>query len=88
MQTIAIFNMHLEDCNAQIMFWEKINDVMLRISSYEPPKFYGFMVDEAHANWKAVRQVFNNGNPLEGHEHLCLFHWMNSLNNHTTKYVV
>ena len=46
------------------------------------------MADEAHANWKAVRQVFNNGIPLEGHERSCLFHQNDSPNKHTTKYVV
>ena len=87
MQTIAIRDMCLEDSNTQSIFWEKINDVMLR-NGHEPTNFYGFMANEAHANWKAVRQVFNNGIPLEGHERSCLFHWTDSLNKHTTKYVV
>ena len=84
MQTIAICDMRSEDSDAQSMFWEKINDVMLK-NGHEPADFFGFMADEAHANWKAVRQVFNNGIPLEGHENSCLFHWTNSLNKHTTK---
>ena len=72
MKTIAICDMHSEDSDAQSMFWEKINDVMLK-NGHEPADFCGFMADEAHANWKVVRQVFNNGIPLEGHEHSCLF---------------
>ena len=87
MQTIAICDMRSEDSDAQSMFWEKINDVMLK-NGHEPADFYGFMADEAHANWKAIRQVFNNGIPLEGRERSCLFHWTDSLNKHTIKYVV
>ena len=34
-----------------------------------------------------MRQVFNNGNVLEGQERSCLFHWTDSLNKHTSKYV-
>ena len=67
MQTIAICDMRLEDTEAQTLFWEKMNDVMLRCG-HAPADFFGFMADEANANWKAIRQVFNNGNTLEGRE--------------------
>ena len=86
MQTIAICNMRGEDTEAQRMFWEKMNDVMLRCG-HAPADFCGFMADEANANWKAIRQVFNNGNVMEGRERSCLFHWTDSLNKHTAKYV-
>ena len=68
------------------MFWEKMNDVMLRYG-HAPADFCGFMADKANANWKAVRQVFNNGNVMEGWERSCLFHWTDSLNKHTSKYI-
>ena len=87
MQTIAICDMRSKDSNAQTMFWEKMNDVMLR-TGHEPANFQGFMADEANANWKAIREVFNHGKPLEGCKQSCLFHWIESLNKHTTKYVV
>lgn len=86
MQTIAICDMRGEDTEAQMMFWEKMNDVMLRCG-HAPVHFCDFMADEANANWKVVQQVFNNGNFMEGRERSCLFHWTDSLNKHTAKYV-
>ena len=62
-----------EDIEAQMMFWEKTNDVMLRCG-HAPADFCGFMVDKENANQKAVRQVFNNGNVMEGCKQSCLFH--------------
>ena len=79
MQTIAICDMRGEDTEAQIMFWEKLNDVMLRCG-HAPADFFDFMADEASANWRAIRQVYNNGQIMEGQERSCLFHWTDSLN--------
>ena len=52
MQTIAICEMKEEDTQAQIMFWEMMNSVMLD-NGHPPADFRGFMADEAGANWRA-----------------------------------
>lgn len=56
--TIATCEMKEEDMEAQCLFWESINDVMLK-NKCEKADFFGFMADEAQANWNAVRHVFN-----------------------------
>lgn len=78
-----------EDSDSQQLFWKMINHVMVK-SGYPQADFHGFMADEAQANWRAVRAVFNGGpnNVMEeGRERSCLFHWEQSLNIHTQKYV-
>ena len=72
MQTIAICDMRGEDTKTQIIFWEKLNDVMLHCG-HGPTDFYGFMADEASANWKAIRHVFNNGQIMEVERDLACF---------------
>ena len=49
-----------EDTTSQLLFWEMMNDVLLK-NGCLPANFKGFMADEAGANWRAVRTVFNNG---------------------------
>ena len=86
--TIASCEMKEEDTNAQALFWEQLNMVMLS-NGCDIPDFAGFMADEAQANWRAVRMVYNEGpeNVMEGQERSCLFHWEQSLHIHTQKYV-
>lgn len=77
-----------EDTEAQILFWEMLNIVMKR-SGHDHADFHGFMADEAQANWRAVRTVYNRGadNVMSGRERSCLFHWEQSLVRHTNAYV-
>lgn len=86
--TIATCEMKEEDMEAQCLFWECINEVMIK-NGCEKADFFGFMADEAQANWNAVRYVFNGGkkNVLEERERSCLFHWEQSMVAHTIKYV-
>ncbi len=75
---------------SQCLFWECLNEVMTS-NGCDRANFFGFMADEAQTNWNAVQIVFNGGdknNVMGGRERLCLFHWKQSLNQHTTKYGV
>lgn len=80
MQTIAICEMKEEDTTSQVLFWEMMNDVLLKNGSL-PANFRYFMANEAGANWRVVRTVFNNGpdNIMVERERSCLFHWEQSL---------
>lgn len=86
--SIATCEMKEEDTGAQILFWEMLNAVMER-SGHNNADFCGFMADEAQANWRAVRTVYNGGadNVMSGRERSCLFHWEQSLVRHTNSYV-
>ena len=86
--TIATCKMKEEDTKAQCIFWNSINEVVTG-HGFELPDFYGFMADEAGANWCAVRTVYNGGphNKMGEREKTCLFHWEQSLVMHTEKYV-
>lgn len=77
-----------EDTIAQILFWENLNEVMVRTGT-KVANFYGYMADEAQAGWRAVRHVFNGGvdNIMEGRERSCLFHWEQSLQHHNKAYI-
>ena len=49
--------------------------------------FKGFVADNTHATWNAVKKVYGDGDlafPLEGCERTCLFHWSTNLDR-TTK---
>lgn len=85
-QTIATCEMKTEDNIAQSKFWRCINEVMEK-KGFAPPDFAGFMADEAQANWIAVRNVYNNGEVIEGRERTCHFHWEQSLVHHNRKFV-
>lgn len=49
--------------------------------------FFGFMADEAGANWNAVRRVFNDGEEMIERERSCLWHWEDNLCVHTQRYI-
>lgn len=87
--TIATCEMKEEDTDSQVLFWEMLNSVMVR-NGDERADFHGFMADEAQANWRAIRTVFNGGpdRELQHRERSCLFHWKQSLQIHTSKYVL
>lgn len=74
--TVATCEMKEEDMDAQCLFWRCINDVVGN-HGFDKPDFYGFMADEAQANWNALREVYNEGknNIMVGRERSCLFHW-------------
>jgi hypothetical protein len=87
--TIATCDMQSEDSQAQILFWQNLNLVMER-NGVKAPNFKGFMADSAQANWNAVRVVYGNGNkedPMVDRERTCLFHWTQSMVNHTEKHI-
>lgn len=84
--TIATCEMKEEDEGAQVLFWEKLNAVVTK-NNHNRPNFHGFMADEAQANWRAIRKVYNQENTMDGRERSCLFHWEQSLKIHTDKYV-
>lgn len=88
LQVIAICEVKEEDAESQILFWTNLNGVMERCG-HDPPDFAGFMSDEAGANWLAIRTVYNGGpqNVMEGRERSCLFHWEQSLQKYTKKFV-
>lgn len=88
LQVIAICETKEEDADTQILFWESLNSVVAA-SGYAPPDFAGFMADEAGANWIAIRTVYNGGpdSIMEGRERSCLFHWQQSLQKYTKKFV-
>lgn len=77
-----------EDTESQMLFWNQLNLVVEQAAKVKA-NFFGFMADEAQANWRAVRAVYNSGtdNEMIGRERSCLFHWEQSLNIHTTKFV-
>ena len=85
---IAICETKEENVDSQILFWNCLNEVMKQ-QGHPLADFAGFMADEAGANWIAIRTVFNGGpdNVLVGRERSCLFHWEQSLQKHTKKYV-
>ena len=69
---IAICEMKEEDTEAQILFWESLNNVMQEegFPAAAEADFAGFMADEAGANWMAIRTVYNGNatNIMEGRE--------------------
>jgi hypothetical protein len=52
--------------------------------------FNGFMADNAHAIWNAVRKIYGENDPnlpMVGRECTCLFHLSQSLDKVTQKYI-
>lgn len=48
--------------------------------------FKGFILDNTHANWIAVRKIYGASDPrvpMEGHECMCIFHWSTKLDKTT-----
>lgn len=84
--TIATCEFREEDEDAQVMFWENMNLVMVEHTG-KPANFFGFMADEASANWNAVRRVFNDGKEMIERERSCLWHWEDNLRVHTQRYI-
>jgi hypothetical protein len=83
--TITIYDMQLKDADAQMVLWKNLNDVMARHGIPEP-KFKGFMVDSAQANWNAIRVIYGSGDTtisMKDQERTCFFHWAQSLEKHT-----
>jgi hypothetical protein len=56
--------------------WTKLNEMMLK-HEIPKPKFKGFMVDDAQANWNVVKIIYGSKDPfirMVDKEHPCLFH--------------
>ena len=52
--------------------------------------FTAFMADNVQANWNAVRNIYDIGDPslpMVGSERTCIFHWSQSLDKVTQKYI-
>ena len=82
--TIAVCDLQSEDAAAQMILWKNLNVVMAR-HGVPSPKFKGFMVDSAQANWNAIRVIYGTGDatvPMKDQERTCLFHWAQSLEKH------
>jgi len=45
--------------------WTKLNEMMLK-HEIPKPKFKGFMVDDAQANWNVVKIIYGSKDPLLG----------------------
>ena len=58
--TIACCDLMSKDGDAQMVFWNNLNNVMRR-HGIEKPEFKGFMADGAQANWNAIRAVYGGG---------------------------
>src|ERR1700737_2135863 len=87
--TIACCDMQSEDGVAQTFFWKNLNSVMSE-NGVSKVNFKGFMADSAQANWNAVRKIYGVGDPslpMVGRERTCLFHWSQSLDKVTQKYI-
>jgi hypothetical protein len=83
--TIAVCDMQSENAAAQMVLWKNLNYIMARHNVLEP-KFKGFMVDSAQANWNAVRVIYGNGDatiPMKDQERTCFFYWAQFLEKHT-----
>ena len=71
--TLAICDFTVENKNAQIEFWRMLNGVVID-QGFEKPKFRGFMVDEANANWIAICTIYFGGakkKSLKRRDHVC-----------------
>jgi hypothetical protein len=87
--TIAVCDMQSDDTKVQCIMWRELNDLMAK-DNVENTNFNGFMADNAHANWNAVRIVYGSSDPkvpMENREHTCLLHWTTSLRLHIQKYI-
>ena len=83
--TIAACDMQSEDTAAQSVLWKNLNAIM-ETHGVARVNFKGFMADGAQANWNAVRIIYGSGNASErmvDRERTCLFHWRQSLEQHT-----
>ena len=83
--TIAAYDMQSEDMAALSVLWKNLNAIM-ETHGVVKVNFMGFMVDGAQANWNAIRIIYGSGNASEvmiDRERTCLFHWSQSLQQHT-----
>ncbi len=60
MMTIIICDMLFEDTKAQQIIYTKLNETMLK-HKLPKPNFKGFMVNNAQANWNAIKIVYGYG---------------------------
>ena len=87
--TIACYDFQSKDKDVQIIFWKNVNHVIAR-HGVLLPQFQGFMADSAQANWNAIQIVYGSGDPkvpMLGQEHICYFHWIQSLEKHIKQYI-
>jgi hypothetical protein len=61
--TIAVCDMQYEDTKVQQFMWTTFNETILK-HKFPKPKFKGFMVDNAQANWNVVKIVYGLGDPI------------------------
>jgi light-regulated signal transduction histidine kinase (bacteriophytochrome) len=57
---------------------------------FPKPKFKGFMVENAQANWNVIRIVYNYGDPsfrMINKEHTCMFHRIQSFDRNTKQLI-
>ena len=65
--------------------WKNLNAIIKK-HGFANVNFKGFMADGAHANWNAVRIIYESGDASKkmiDRERTCLLHWIQSLEKHT-----
>ena len=90
MLTIACYDMQFKDGVTQMLFWKKLNFVMLE-NGVSIVNFKVFMANNSHANWNTVRKIHGVGDPslpMVGRERTCFFHWSQSLDKVMKKYIM
>jgi hypothetical protein len=85
---ISVYDMQLEDIEAQRIMWTKLNQTILK-HGFPKPNFKGFMANSAQANWNAIKIVYGSRDPSIRmvEEHTYLFHWIQSLDKHTKRLI-
>jgi hypothetical protein len=57
---------------------------------FSKPNFKGFLVDITHVNWNVIKVVYGSGDATVitvDTEQTCLFHWTQSLDEHTKQLI-
>ncbi len=85
MVTLATMECEDEVTETMSLFWTLLNEVLRKVSNNSGTVFdpFGWMADEAGANWSGLNQVF--GPSAISRTVSCQFHYMESVNRHAQK---
>ena len=87
--TIAVCDMQSESYDEQQRLWLSMIDILEK-HGVQNANFKGFMYDNAHANFSAVKTMFGSGiplEPMENRERTYQFHWRMFLERHTKQLI-
>ena len=87
--TICVCDMKLEMTEHQKQMCRLLL-VVMKQHGCNKVEFVGFMADNAHANFNAVREIFSSGDETLstiGKESTCQFHWLMALDQHTRQHI-